>query len=436
MTATPRTRFSRYLFQAEFLDGLDYQGRIVARTGEIATYDRGGTVGAASGVDSNGNIYIPGYKTPRFHHQYNATTGLFEPVGLLLDPSRVNQLLYSQALDTGASWSLQSATISANAATAPDGTTTADKLVEAAVTDAHNVHQVPASAPSDNTLATLSAFVKVSDTRTFCQLVIARKDGTYARAWFNLSTGATATLNASAAASGIVKLINGWYRVWMSADVLSGGSTVTGYICVASADNTDSYAGDITKGLYVWGAQFENAAFASSYIPTTSAAVTRSADALSFAFNAVPQALSVYVDVVTYVGDYSSGAEYHLAGIGKAPAYCIAIQRPGVADGFRAQWDEGAGYISSDPSGTITAGTRLEGLLTLSGAGVITGSQSLDAATATTGAASAARTLPSAWSEATLTVGAYNGGTLNTSAAFRSLRIASGVQTMDYMRAG
>lgn len=436
MTITTRTRKSRFLFQLEASDGLDYQGRIVARTGQIGTHTRGGTAGAASVVDAAGKVYIPGVSTPRFHHQYNATTGLFEPVGLLLDPSRTNQFKYSQALDTGASWSLQSATISANAATAPDGTTTADKLVEAAVTDAHNVNQVPASAPSDNTLATLSAFVKVSDTRTFCQLVMARKDGTYARAWFNLSTGATATLNASAAASGIVKLINGWYRVWMSADVLSGGSTVTGYVAVASADNTDSYAGDITKGLYVWGVQFENAAFASSYIPTTSAAVTRSADALSFAFNAVPQALSVYVDVVTYVGDYSSGAEYHLAGIGKVPAYCIAMQRPGVSDGFRAQWDEGTSLLESSPSGTITAGTRLEGLLALSGTGVITGSQSLDAAAATTGAASAARTLLSAWSEATLTVGAYNGGTSNTCAAFKSIRIAAGVQTMDYMRAG
>jgi hypothetical protein len=51
-----------------------------------------------------------------------------------------------------------------------------------------------------------------------------------------------------------------------------------------SATNTpdlslSAYAGDITKGISVYGAQFEVGSYATSYIPTLAAAVTRGADA-------------------------------------------------------------------------------------------------------------------------------------------------------------
>jgi hypothetical protein len=39
-----------------------------------------------------------------------------------------------------------------------------------------------------------------------------------------------------------------------------------------------SYAGDVTKGLFIWGAQLEAFATATSYIPAAGAAATRNAD--------------------------------------------------------------------------------------------------------------------------------------------------------------
>jgi hypothetical protein len=45
--------------------------------------------------------------------------------------------------------------------------------------------------------------------------------------------------------------------------------------------NQKSYVGTATNNLYIWGAQVEAGAYATSYIPTTTASVTRNADSCS-----------------------------------------------------------------------------------------------------------------------------------------------------------
>lgn len=46
-------------------------------------------------------------------------------------------------------------------------------------------------------------------------------------------------------------------------------------------NGNNTYVGDGVSGVYLWGGQLENLPFASSYIPTTTASVTRNADDIS-----------------------------------------------------------------------------------------------------------------------------------------------------------
>jgi hypothetical protein len=61
-----------------------------------------------------------------------------------------------------------------------------------------------------------------------------------------------------------------------------GDDEVTPSLPAAESDNVFSYAGDVTKGIYAWGAQVELGSFASSYIATTTIAVARNADVLTY----------------------------------------------------------------------------------------------------------------------------------------------------------
>jgi hypothetical protein len=206
------------------------------------------------------------YYGPRF--DYDPVTLL--PRGLLIEEQRTNLLTYSEQFDNAA-WPKSNVTVSADAAIAPNGTTTADKLIETAATGAHQIYQNTAF--TNGVTYTLSVYMKAAE-RTLS--VIRFGDTLNKNVWFNLATGTVGTTDSGVTAS-ISDAGNGWYRCIATITSGTTSSNAVAFEC-AVTDGNRSYTGDPTKGILIWGAQLEAGAFATSYIPTVASTVTRSAD--------------------------------------------------------------------------------------------------------------------------------------------------------------
>ena len=230
----------------------------------------------ATFVGSDGLIQSAAINAPRF--DYDPVT--LAAKGLLIEEQRTNLLIYSQQFDNAA-YAKTGSTISANAATAPDGTVTADKLVENTSTGLHEVRRTPTASAS--TAHTQSIFIKAGE-RTKGQLQMFGSAGG-STVTFDLVAGTATATGAyggwASAYATITPFGDGWYRITNTATT---NGTVTAVGCgvyLSDASGSGSYTGDGTSGLFIWGAQFEAGAFATSYIPTVASQVTRSADVAS-----------------------------------------------------------------------------------------------------------------------------------------------------------
>ena len=181
---------------------------------------------------------------------------------LLLEKQSTNLVTYSEQFDNG-DWFKEGITVTANATTSPDGTQNADTLTPTTANQIHRIEQDKATATQ---VFTQSIFAKANGYN-----FIALENGGEI-AYFNISTGVVGTVSSGTAS--IQNMGNGWYRCIFTATALNGKS----YFYVANADNSISFAGNATSGIYVWGAQFEAGSYATSYIQSTSSSATRVAD--------------------------------------------------------------------------------------------------------------------------------------------------------------
>jgi hypothetical protein len=190
--------------------------------------------------------------------------------GLLCEPAGTNLTSYSEDF-SNAHWTKADVTIVPNATTAPDGTLTADKVMENSSTNQHVVYRSYSATAAPHTW---SVFAKAAERNWF---FIMGSDVGNIYAWFDLANGVVGTVQAGLTAF-IKKDSNGWCRCEIRHTFAAPASPYF-LMGVASGDNLTSNLGDPTKGLYIWGTQFEASAVATSYMPAvTLTTATRAAD--------------------------------------------------------------------------------------------------------------------------------------------------------------
>jgi len=197
------------------------------------------------------------------------------PYGYLSEGARTNLLKYSTPGDLGTTWTDTNATPVANYAIAPDGSKTAVRLIDDAATGTGAVY-LQQAVTITATAHTFSAYLK-ADQLSEAILRTRAYDGTDTLTTFDLSAGTTGGPNNDHDSAGIESIGNGWYRCWV---VWDSTTDLVGEIRIHVADGGSATVDrDGTSSILVWGAQVEAGSFPTTYIPTTSAAVTRNADA-------------------------------------------------------------------------------------------------------------------------------------------------------------
>lgn len=283
-----------------------------------------------------------------------------QPKGLLIEEQRTNLLLQSESFDNATNWAASNTTVTANNTVSPDGTQDAERIAENTANTNHHVGQVVTL--SGSTTYSLSVYAKVG-TSNFIGLTLRGAFGNYGAVEFNVNTGVVSRTSVlgtgyAVASSSITNVGNGWYRC--VATVTTGTSVGAGrfytFMSNGSAafdsDGMPSYTGT-SSTVFVWGAQLEAGAFATSYIPTTSAQVTRSADVALIQGSNFSGWFNQTEGTIFGVGTTNATAgavkcAFHIAKTNNAVGYQYVINTNGASSGFNIYNDANA-YQGTPP---------------------------------------------------------------------------------------
>ena len=191
--------------------------------------------------------------------------------GLNLLGSGQNLFLQSQTF-TSASWSKNNTTVTGSATTAPDSTNTASKIVATVTSGQHGVNQ---SVTLTTALCTFSFYAKAAEyTNIRIDMTDASTGDVFCDA--NLSAGTIGAVTSGGSwtnnSATITSVGNGWYRITLTSLRGAGGNPIP-VIYLLNNAGSNSFAGNGTDGVFVWGAQVEFGSVANTYVPSTTTAI-------------------------------------------------------------------------------------------------------------------------------------------------------------------
>ena len=259
---------------------------------------------------------------------------------LLCEPQRTNRQVYSQEFDN-ADYSKVRSTVTANDATAPDGSYTADKLVGDGTGTSYVFYGL--SFVSGTSYA-ISIFVKKINVSSFT----IQNFGDSGTAIFNVENGTTSGVGGSFTSQSIEDYGNGWFRCIGIYTSTSTGTHNYGF-------GVQTFTGD---HFHYWGAQVEEATYASSYIKnTTNGAVTRDVDK---ALDAGSSSLFSIQEGTMYlsVTPFKNTASFHTIGISSgADTSRVECQFTGASNQLKTIVQQG-GSSSVDTDVALTFDTK------------------------------------------------------------------------------
>ena len=231
--------------------------------------------GDATRVNSEGLIETVSTNVPRLN--YPLIDGVVSGCpSLLLENSATNLITYSEDFSQGY-WTKSGSSVTSGFIS-PDGTANAFKLVEDATISSRNINLLNNAGVSVAGDYTHSYFVK-SAGRT--KLAIRESAATGKYITFDLIS--KSVTGGTGVSGNIIEISNGWFKI--SATFTMGASQglktsllVLADSFIAGGNIFETYQGDGTSGIYIWGAQLEQGSYPTSYIPTSGSQATRSAE--------------------------------------------------------------------------------------------------------------------------------------------------------------
>jgi len=203
---------------------------------------------------------------PRLNYTMGSATSC---PSLLLEPQRSNLIASSEYFDA---WNKNNAIITTNAIISPEGVDNATKLIGTSGTNDKFVREFITYSAS---AYSFSVYAKQGEAN-WLQFII--YDGSNHFGYFNLANGVLGSQDAGFTST-MTDVGNGWYKI----EVIFTTAAFSGQwkIMLSDGDGSVNFTGNGTDGLYLYGAQVEAGSYATSYIPTFGATVTRVPDACS-----------------------------------------------------------------------------------------------------------------------------------------------------------
>lgn len=277
-------------------------------------------------------------------------------------PARTNLLLRSEDFTT--TWANTRSDEVANAATAPDGTLTADKIVATAVSGTHKIRQSVTKAASAIQYC-FSVFVQSADYSKVRLELSNSVESASAFAHFDLAAetsadGSTTTFTLNG--HGIRRLPGtNWYRIWI-VGTTDTDTAINSWVQLQQTGGATSWTGTGADGLYCWGAQLEVGSYPTSYASTTTVAVARAADAMRLVDAALWDGLAAEGSLFgVFRLPYTIAADTRIFALNSddsdADNYAALLVNSSAA--IRAELKNGAGSTTLYSSGVTQAGGTL-----------------------------------------------------------------------------